>query len=177
VNAAERVALPGQLFPTESFDQFFKQGVPRWSTTDVQIQAAYNQLVQKICPCVIIVHSQGGNFGFNAALTAPDRVKALIAIEPSGAPKPEAAAGGKLKGVPHLVVWGDYIAQSALWTRFVPASQGYAAALRAEGGVGDWWDLPKMGVAGNTHMLMMDKNSDQVARMIQKWMADNGLMR
>ena len=177
LNAAERVALPGQLFPTESFDQFFKQGVPRWSTTDAQIQAAYHQLVQKVCPCVIVVHSQSGNFGFTAALTAPDKVKALIAIEPSGAPKPEVAAGGKLKAVPHLVVWGDYIAQSALWTRFVPASQNYAAALRAEGGVGDWWDLPKMGVAGNTHMLMMDKNSDQVAQMIQKWMADKGLMR
>ena len=48
-----RVALPGQLFPVEAFDQFMKQGVPRWSTTDAQIQAAYNQLVQKVCPCVI----------------------------------------------------------------------------------------------------------------------------
>jgi pimeloyl-ACP methyl ester carboxylesterase len=176
LNAAERVALPGQLFPTEAFDQFFKQGVPRWSTTDVQIQAAYNQLVQKVCPCVIVVHSQGGNFGFNAALTAPDKVKALIAIEPSGAPKPEAAADGKLKAVPHLVVWGDFIGQSPLWQRFVPASQNYAAALRAAGGVGDWWDLPKMGVAGNTHMLMMDKNSDQIAQMIQKWLTERGLM-
>ena len=50
VNPAERVALPGQLFPVESFDQFIKQGVPRWSTTDAQIQAAYNQLVQKVVP-------------------------------------------------------------------------------------------------------------------------------
>ncbi len=177
LNPAERVALPGQLFPLEAFDQFFKQGVPRWASTDAQIQAAYNQLVQKVCPCVVLTHSQGGNFGFNAALAAPDKVKALISVEPSGAPKPEAAAGGKLKAVPHLVVWGDFIAQSAVWTRFVPASQGYAAALRAEGGVADWWELPKLGVTGNGHMLMMDKNSDRIAALIQKWMADNGLMR
>src|SRR6188474_70318 len=91
-----------------------KQGVPRWSTTDAQIQAAYNALVQKVCPCVILVHSQGGNFGFNAALAAPDKVKALIAIEPTGAPKPEAVAGGKLKGVPHLVVWGLRRAERAV---------------------------------------------------------------
>jgi len=26
-------------------------------------------------------------------------------------------------------------------------------------------------------MLMMDKNSDQIAQMIQKWMADKGPMR
>jgi hypothetical protein len=32
-------------------------------------------------------------------------------------------------------------------------------------------------VCGNTHMLMMNKNSDQLAQMIQKWMADKGLMR
>src|SRR5262245_19066904 len=104
LNAAERVALPGQLFPVDAFDQFFKKGVPRWSSTDAQIQASYNQYVQKVCPCVVMVHSQSGNFGFNAALAAPDKVKALIAIEPSGAPKPEAAAGGKVNGVPHLVV-------------------------------------------------------------------------
>jgi pimeloyl-ACP methyl ester carboxylesterase len=156
---------------------FFKQGVPRWSSTDAQIQAAYNQLVQKVCPCAIVVHSQSGNFGFNAALAAPDKVKALIAIEPSGAPRPEAGGGGALKGVPHLVVWGDHIGQSQLWQRFVPASQRYAEALRAAGGIADWWDLPKIGVAGNTHMLMMDRNSDQIAQMLQKWMADRGLMK
>ena len=49
-------------------------------------------------------------------------------------------------------------------------------ALRKEGGVADWWDLPKLGVNGNTHMLMMDTNSDQIARMIQKWMTEKGLM-
>jgi len=177
LNPADRVALPGQLFPVEAFEQFMKQGVPRWATTDAQIQAAYNALVQKVCPCVILTHSQGGNFGFNAALAAPDKVKALISVEPTGTPKPELLAGGKLKAVPHLVVWGDFVAQSALWTRFLPASKTYADALRAEGGVADWFDLPKMGVAGNTHMLMMDKNSDQVAGLIQKWMADKGLMK
>ena len=77
----------------------------------------------------------------------------------------------------HLVVWGDHIGQSALWQRFVPASERWAAALRAEGGVADWWALPTMGVAGNTHMLMMDRNSDQIAQMIQKWMAERGLMK
>src|SRR5215472_2795247 len=99
LNPAERVALPGQLFPVDAFDQFMKQAVPRWATTDAQIQAAYNQLVQKVCPCVIITHSQGGNFGFNASLAAPDKVKALISIEPTGTPKPELIAG-KLKTCP-----------------------------------------------------------------------------
>jgi hypothetical protein len=74
-------------------------------------------------------------------------------------------------------VWGDFIGQSQLWQRFVPASQAYVAALQAEGGVADWWELPKLGVTGNGHMMMMDKNSDRIAGMIQKWMGEKGLMR
>jgi hypothetical protein len=44
------------------------QSVPRWVTNDAKTQAVYNALVAKVCPCVTMVHSQGGNFGFNAAL-------------------------------------------------------------------------------------------------------------
>jgi hypothetical protein len=38
-------------------------------------------------------------------------------------------------------------------------------------------DLPKTGVRGNSHMLMMDRNSDIVAQMIQDWMVAKGLSR
>ena len=76
------------LFPTASFDQFAKQMVPMWGSNGPNIQKAYDALVQKICPCVIVVHSQGGNFGFNMVRNAPDKVKALVALEPSGSPDP-----------------------------------------------------------------------------------------
>ena len=77
----KREAFEGQQFPIEAFDQFGKQGMPRWATNDAATQKAYDALVQKVCPCIIVVHSQGGNFGFTAALNAPDKVKALITIE------------------------------------------------------------------------------------------------
>ncbi len=67
-----RVAFEGQQFPVEAFDQFAKQGVPRWVTNDAATQKAYDALVDKVCPCIVVVHSQGGNFGFTAALAAPD---------------------------------------------------------------------------------------------------------
>lgn len=38
-------------------------------------------------------------------------------------------------------------------------------------------DLPKIGIRGNSHMIMMDKNSDQVAQVIQDWLAKQGLYR
>jgi hypothetical protein len=38
-------------------------------------------------------------------------------------------------------------------------------------------DLPQAGIRGNTHMMMMDRNSDQVAALIQRWLEQKGLMK
>jgi pimeloyl-ACP methyl ester carboxylesterase len=173
---AARKAHPGQRFPLAAFDLFAMQSVPRWVSNVAKTQAAYNALVAKVCPCVIVVHSQGGNFGFNAALAAPDKVKGLIAVEPSGAP-PDTANLAAVKDVPQLIVWGDFVAQSELWTKLIQASTNYHKALAAMGGRVDWVSLPDKGIKGNGHMLMMDTNSDQVAEFIQKWMTDRDLMR
>jgi pimeloyl-ACP methyl ester carboxylesterase len=172
----QRLAFEGQQFPIEAFDQFAKQGVPRWVTNDAATQAAYDALVDKVCPCIVMVHSQGGSFGFNAALAAPDKIKALIAIEPSGAPDPAKVDLGKLKGVPHLFVWGDFRDKVAVWQRVQVAPTKSRDALAAAGGKADVFDLPVMGVKGNTHMLMMDRNSDEVARLIHDWIAKQGLV-
>jgi pimeloyl-ACP methyl ester carboxylesterase len=172
----QRVAFEGQQFPIEAFDQFAKQGVPRWVTNDEATQKAYDALVEKVCPCIVVVHSQGGNFGFNAALAAPDKIKALIAIEPSGAPDPAKVDVGKLKGVPHLIVWGDFRDKVAVWQRVQIAPTKYRDALVAAGGKADVFDLPIMGIKGNTHMLMMDRNSDDVAKLVHDWIAKQGLV-
>jgi pimeloyl-ACP methyl ester carboxylesterase len=174
---SQRKEIPGQLFPVAAFDAFAMQSVPRWVTNDAQTQAAYNAYVQKVCPCVILVHSQGGNFGFNAMLANPDKIKGLIAVEPSGAPDPTKVNLASVKDIPHLTVWGDNIAQSDLWTKLSKASTVYHKALADLGGKATWLSLPDAGLKGNTHMLMMDTNSDQVAGLIQKWMTDSGLMQ
>jgi pimeloyl-ACP methyl ester carboxylesterase len=153
-----------------------KQGVPRWTTTDRQIQAAYDALVQAVCPCVVVVHSQGGNFGFTAALNAPDKVRALVAVEPSGAPT-QAADAARVKGIPHLVVWGDRIASDPFWSRVQGNIGRWQDQIRVAGGSAETLDLPAEGVRGNSHMLMMDGNSDEVAAHVQQWMESKGLMR
>ena len=48
----------------------------------------------------------------------------------------------------------------------------YAEAFKAAGGSLDLVDLPDAGIKGNSHMVMMDKNSDQVADLIQKWLVE-----
>ena len=174
---AKRVAHPGQQFPTEAFDQFMKQGVPRWTTTDVATQAAYNQFAVKNCPCVIITHSQGGNFAFNMALAHPDRVKAIVAVEPSGAPDPAKVDVASIRHIPHLFIWGDNLDKHPVWGKIALGPNRYRDALQKAGAKVDTFDLPARGVRGNSHMLMMDRNSDQIAAMIQDWLAQQGLMK
>jgi pimeloyl-ACP methyl ester carboxylesterase len=174
---ADRTIHPGTRFPIDSFDQFMKQGVPRWATNDAATQAAYNALVDKVCPCIIVVHSQGGNFAFNAALKAADKINAIVAVEPSGAPDPDKTDLAPLKGVPHMFIWGDFVDREALWQRLVPNIIKYADGLRANGTDVVWVDLPKRGIAGNSHMLMMDTNSDEIADIAVKWLAEKGLLK
>jgi hypothetical protein len=75
------------------------------------------------------------------------------------------------------MVWGDYLDKQDLWIRLVPNLDAFAKDLRAKGGKVDWVELPKLGITGNTHMFMMDTNSDQVASLVQDWMTKNGLMK
>jgi pimeloyl-ACP methyl ester carboxylesterase len=167
---SKRTAWPDTQFPVGAFDQFIKQGAPRWATNDAATQRAYDELVQKICPCVIIVHSQGGNFAFNAALRAPDKIRAIAAIEPSGSPDPAKTDLGPLKAVPHLFVWGDHLDAHDLWRKITPAIARYRDGLVAAGSSVTEIRLPERGLHGNSHMIMMDRNSDEVAGMVKGWL-------
>jgi hypothetical protein len=170
---AKRKVQPGSLFPVEAFDQFVKQSVPRWTTNNKAIIAAYIALVDKVCPCVVLVHSQSGLFGASVAEARPDKVKALIMVEPANGGDLNQAS--KLKNTPILNVWGDYVDQDPRWSKIKAVDMKYFEAVRAGGGTVDVMDLPKSGVSGNSHMIMMDKNSNQVAGMIQDWLKNKGL--
>ncbi|MFZ0837638.1 MAG: esterase [Xanthobacteraceae bacterium] len=170
---AKRRVLPGNQFPVEAYDQFMKQVVPRWLSTDDAIVAAYTELVDKICPCVILFHSQGGAFGFKVAQARPDKVKAIVAVESAGAGQVDRA--GALKDTPVLMLFGDNIDKDARWTAYHKTDLDYAAAVRAGGGSVDVIELPDQGITGNSHMLIMDRNNAQIADLIQKWLVSKGL--
>jgi pimeloyl-ACP methyl ester carboxylesterase len=170
----KRKPLPGNQFPAEGYDDFVKQIVPRWLTTDDAIVAAYTALVDKVCPCVILFHSQAGAFGFKVAQARPDKVRALVAVEPAVAGDKDKAAA--LKNIPVLMMYGDYIAQDSRWPRMRQGGLDYAGAVRAAGGQVDIVNLPDAGIRGNSHMLMMDKNNGELAAFINRWLADRGLV-
>ena len=172
---AKRSTLAGNQFPVEGYDNFIKQVVPRWTTTDPAIIAAYTELVDKVCPCVVLVHSQAGQFGLRVAQARPDKVKALVLVEPAGLGDPKQA--DRLKGVPILAVYGDYIEQDARWPKIRQNGLDFYDLVRKAGGSVDVVDLPAIGMRGNSHMIMMDKNSDQVARLIGDWLVKQKLTK
>ena len=171
---SKRRLLPGSQFPVEAYESYMKQQVPRWLTTDDAIVAAYLALVDKVCPCVLLVHSQGGAFGFKVAEQRPDKVKAIVAIESATAG--DVAKAAALKSTPTLMVFGDYVDEHPRWSTFKKIDTEYANAVRAAGGTVDWINLPDIGIKGNSHMLMQDKNNAEIADVIQKWLVGKSLV-
>jgi hypothetical protein len=173
----DRKANPGVKFPLNAFDTVQMQMAARWAVTGDATQAAYNALVQRVCPCVIMAHGQAGLFALRASLMQPEKVKGIVAVEPAFAPTPGHPEISRLKGAPHLFVWGDFIDTNPIWVDHVKGVKPYHEALLAKGVSSTWMDLPAEGIKGNTHMPMMDTNSDIIAAKIQSWMAKSGLMK
>ena len=162
-------------FPAEAYENYMRQSVPRWLGTDKAIVAAYLALVDKVCPCVMLLHSQGGTFGFQVAEQRPDKIKAIVAVE--AATPGNIANAPKLKDVPVLQIFGDYVDEHPRWSAFKKIDMDYGDAIKAAGGTVDWINLPDIGIKGNSHMLMQDKNNDQIAEVIQKWLVEQGARR
>lgn len=173
----KRVAFPEQQFPSESFDQFWKQAVARWTTSNSEAIKAYGQLMDKVGPSILVAHSQGGSYGLTVCQNAPDKFKALVLLEPAGAPDPAKVDASKVKDVKYLVIWGDFFDKSKLWTTYRANVEKYLDAVKKAGGTVDIIDLPAMGIKGNTHMFMMDRNSDQIAAMAVDWLKKQNLAK
>ena len=81
---------PGMGAPGDPvFDQFYASQVT--GIQDFTLQQTLNRdailaLLEKIGPAIVLTHSQSGAFGWPVADARPDRVKALLSIEPSGPP-------------------------------------------------------------------------------------------
>ena len=46
-------------------------------------------------------------------------------------------------------------------------------AIKKAGGTADWINLPDIGIKGNSHMLMQDRNSLQIADLLIDWIGKN----
>ncbi|MBV8651597.1 MAG: alpha/beta fold hydrolase [Alphaproteobacteria bacterium] len=172
---AKRVSWTGGQFPVANYDDFVASFNARWTTTDAIAQAAFDQMVDRECPCVLIAHSAGSGFAIRAALRAPDKIRALVGLEPSAAPNPTTIDIAKLKSIPTLFVWGDHLGDYPDWQKIVVNPYKFQDGMTAQGAKMDVVHLPERGITGNTHMMMLDKNSDQVAGVVRDWLVQQGL--
>lgn len=209
----------------EAFDQFFDSQVEDMS--DRTEMEAMNRrsvvaLLDRIGPAILLTHSQSAPIGFGVVDDAPDKVKALIAVEPNGPafygvkykgaptwfadgsldrpygitqtpmtfdppiaapqelnPKQEAAADGPevvrcwlpdpARTLPHLAGKPILILGSEA-SYHVPYDHCTAKFLTAAGVQNDFVRLPEVGITGNGHMMMLEKNSTEIAAWMAGWL-------
>ena len=165
------------LFPVEAMPELLKQSVP---DQNVELQGAASgpnptwsalaALVTKSDAAVLVGHSESGTFPQQAALINPAGVKGVVTIEPVVCPADWTSQQmAMLARVPTLVMFGDYIGKSTFWQRSLDSCNRYVQAINAAGGDATLMHLPAMGIVGNSHMVMQDKNSLQVAELIDRW--------
>lgn len=163
---AERIAIKNTQFPCEKFDVFMKQNVPRWTSNNAAIMAAYEAYIQRVGECVLVVHSQASEFAGNIAQQYPEYVKALVVLEGSAVP----SCYNPLSDVPTLYVWGDNIRAGTLWDKYRSNVYAFFKQQQAADKKVEWLDLTELGIKGNSHFLMLDKNSEVVFKLVEEWL-------
>jgi hypothetical protein len=164
-------AFPALKFPVRAATELWKQMVPDYAyglPKPNPTVPGLLDLVKRTGPSVLVSHSQSGIYPFQAVAQDRRNIAAIIAIEPAACP----SATGDMtpyKGVPILVLFGDYTAGSPVWGPIVKSCRDYVAALRTAGGRADLVVLPEIGVTGNSHMLMQDMNNLEVAELLLSW--------
>ena len=163
--------VPGMQYPLEAQAEFWKQMVPDWSgdlPTPNPTVPALSILAKRIGPAVLVSHSQAGIYPFQVAAAGRDGVAGIVALEPAACPAPTDDMT-PYKGLPILVLFGDYVDQSPRWAPRLALCRQFVAAANAAGGKAELVLLPDVGIHGNSHMMMQDRNSHQVADWVAYW--------
>jgi len=127
-------------------------------------------LLERVGPSILIVHSAAGLTAVEALRARPDLVKALVMIEPVGSPTAPAEVKALLARTSYLAVFGDHFEVRSMQGRY-DACVETARLLAQAGGLAKVIRLPDTGVKGNTHLLMQDRNSHDIARLVMDWLA------
>ena len=166
-DCVSRTPYAGQQFPIERLDVLARRSVPRWLSTAAAQIAALTAAVERFTEVILIGHSQGGGHATTVASRRAERVRAVVAIEPHGSQA--RLPSGRLP--PLLTVEGDYLDHDATWRDLSARWREASAAWADAGGLSEVLPLPEIGESGNSHLPMMDRNSDFVLGCLTKWLA------
>jgi pimeloyl-ACP methyl ester carboxylesterase len=163
--------FPGMQFPLEAQDEFWKQMVPDWSgslPTPNPTVSALSELAIRLKETVLVSHSQSGIYPFQTAALNTTGIAGIVSIEPGGCP-PATGDMQPYTKMPILVLFGDYVDQSPRWAPRLKQCKDFVQAANKSGGKVELVVLPDIGIHGNSHMLMQDKNSLEIADWLSAW--------
>ena len=173
------VPFPDTQFPVEAADEFAKQGVPDFNhgiPTSVEkvneqlTTKAMSDLAVKLKGAVLMGHSQSNRYPMLAALLNPGAVKATVALDacPDGFFDGADLTDAQLSTLVDVPMLGVASGRN-------PASicDDFINRFTALGGKAQLIFPPDFGIHGNTHMMMLDKNNQQIADLIMKWIDKN----
>lgn len=172
-------AWPDEQFPMDKVGELFKQVIPDLILTEVPNLAAefaspttnnptvtnMAALAKSLGGAVLVGHSQSSGFPTQAALKDPAGVSGIVQLETGCFANLTPNQIAILAKIPILIVVGDH------FTTPQPsaACQTELTQINAAGGDMTFIALPTLGLKGNSHMFMQDRNNLQVADVIQLW--------
>ena len=164
-------------FPIKAQDQYFAQIVPNTETSDPDAGqntiAALAALLDRIGPAVVMVHSQSGAYGIGTAIARPDAAKAVVSVEPRSCAVSDENVKTVFSRVRLLTLFGDFFGSKvADWPGRMAECVDAVTRIKAAGGIAENIYLPDRGIRGNSHMLMMDLNNQQLADVVLAWLTD-----
>src|SRR5262245_19692090 len=171
--------FPDGQFPIEAVDELYKQMIPDLNSTLPSANPTWKNMADlavRLRGAVLMGHSESGFFPEQAALIDPSGVKGIISIEMpcTAVTEPQVATLAK---IPIVITFGDHLgriqAGSANWSASFDGCQKFVQQMKEAGGDAEMMHLPKLGIRGNSHMLMQDKNNLQLADLVLKWIDDH----
>jgi pimeloyl-ACP methyl ester carboxylesterase len=169
-------AFADEQFPIEAVDELYKQMIPDLNSTLAQNpNPTWTQMAAlgvKLKGAVLVGHSESGFFPEQAALIDPKGIKAVVTIEMRCETGLTPAQLATLAKIPTLVMFGDHLSDVKApfsWADAHAACDTFVDQLKHLGGDAEMMYLPAMGIKGNSHMLMQDRNSDQLAGLVNSW--------
>jgi pimeloyl-ACP methyl ester carboxylesterase len=145
-------------------------------------------LLDRIGPSVVLTHSMGGPFGWLAADVRWEQVRAIVAVEPVGPPFVLLPGIGKVRygltAIPVSYGTDEVGGEAKLTLGDLPIavvtaeSSGHGAAdrqtaeyLRRCGARVTEMRLAELGIRGNGHAMMLERNNDEIVTAITNWIS------
>jgi hypothetical protein len=171
--------FPDGQFPVEAVDELYKQMIPDLNSTLPSPNPTWKNmaaLAGQLNGAILMGHSESGFFPEQAALIDASGIKGIVSIEMPCTNFNEEQLS-KLAKVPTLIMFGDHLGDvqggPAQWMNSFNGCEKYVDQIKSKGGDAQMMHLPKLGIRGNSHMLMQDKNNLQLADLILNWIDEH----